>query len=165
MSYCTVWSSVNIAVDIRLKCKDIKGQNKKRQNDQSDCQCDWCSSVCSSSVQHKPASGLLISPCPPWLCVLSSVWQGTSASLQPPATGLAQSPVSLPQWDLMDSHQEAVHQAAILGSPCCLWESLTGQWLYQQSMGFLMDNNDTAWPKSIPDRRRKPSRRYPCSFL
>lgn len=54
-------------------------------------------------------------PSPPWLCVLSNVRQSTSASLQPSASGLAPSPASLPQWDLMDFHQEAVKQATILG--------------------------------------------------
>lgn len=122
------------------KWKDIKCQNKTKKTWSKlflGFQCDWCSSGCSSSIQQKPASGLIIALCPPWLCVLSSVWQATSASLQPPATGLAQLPVSLPQWDLMDSHQEAVNQATILGSLCCLWESLTGEWVYQQWMCFF----------------------------
>lgn len=83
------------------------------------CQCDWCSLVCSSALQHDPDSRLLISLCPLWLCVLSSIWQDTSANFQPSATGLAQQAVSLPQWDIMDSHQEESNEAAILGSPVC----------------------------------------------
>lgn len=147
MSYCTVWSPGGIAVDIRLKCKDIKRPKQEKTKLRSKsfvlgCLCDWCSPGGSSSIQHKPARGLLISPRPPWLCVLSSVWQATSVSFQPPATGLAQLPLSLAQRDLMDSNHEAVNQAAILGSLSCLWESLSGQWLYQQSIDFFFMNKD-----------------------